>query len=177
MEEIWKDVKDYEGLYQISNLGRIKSLPKKTNNQYSNIEIIMKQPLQGIGYYSIQLRKDKKFKTLMVHRLLSEVFIPNPENKKQVNHINGIKSDNRLENLEWVTSSENMKHAFRTGLKSNHGEFHPMHKLSEIDVKIIRRLYNKTLYFKNIIILAEIFNVTKRNIRFIVNNKSWINVY
>ena len=118
MEEIFKDIIGFEGLYQISNLGNVKSLPKKIvyGRKYSKTiylpEKILKPKYDKDGYLRIGLRKNKKTKTLFLHRLIAQAFIPNPQNKKQINHINGIKDDNRIENLEWYSPSENIKHSY-----------------------------------------------------------------
>lgn len=113
--EIWKDIKGYIGLYQVSNFGRIKSLRRKiispTGNYYSKEKILTTNANDGLGYVRIQLFKNNKSKCVRVHRLVAEAFIPNPYNKRDVNHKNGIKSDNRVENLEWATRSENELHS------------------------------------------------------------------
>ena len=108
LNEEFRDIEGYEGKYQISNLGRIKSLPKERGHK--DIKILI-QKVKKTGYHSIGLCKDGKVKYFHVHRLVGKTFIPNPENKPDINHVNCIKSDNRLENLEWVTSYENNKHA------------------------------------------------------------------
>jgi hypothetical protein len=108
MTEIWKPIKKYESLYYVSNLGRIKS------SHYKN-ERILKQFIIK-GYYYINLSKDNKVKKYRVNRLVAEAFICNQNNKSQVNHKDGIKEDNNINNLEWMTGSENQKHAFEIGL-------------------------------------------------------------
>lgn len=110
MEEIWKDIKGYEGLYQISTNGRVKSLLKVTkfgNRLKVNGEMILKPALGKRGYYVVSLNHNGKSKTFTIHRLIAEAFIPNPLNKKFIDHINTIKTDNRIENLRWVTNKEN----------------------------------------------------------------------
>ena len=110
-EEIWKDIEGYEGLYQVSDLGRIRNFQNK----------IMKQHKNHKGYLIIQLSKEGRRKTLIVHRLVAKAFIPNKNNKEQINHINCNKADNNIENLEWVTTKENVVHAFKHKLKTKEG--------------------------------------------------------
>lgn len=113
MQEIWKDIPGYESIYQVSNFGNVKSL--QSGNHHSKIKILT--PICADGrYLRVTLYKQKKPKYFPVHRLVAMAFIPNPENKPQVNHINGNKKDNRVENLEWCTSSENNLHAYKSGI-------------------------------------------------------------
>lgn len=111
MEE-WRDIKGYEGIYQVSNRGRVRRIVAT----HTTKPMMRKASLQGRGYLGICLSKNGVTKRYIVSRLVAEAFIPNPDNKPEVNHINGIKTDNRAVNLEWVTVSENKLHAYRTGL-------------------------------------------------------------
>lgn len=116
MKEVWKDIPEFKGLYQASNLGRIKTLGNKSNHKK---EMIMKQRLNYKGYYVITLCKNSKRSTNLVHRLIAQAFIPNPENLPQINHRNGIKTDNNINNLEWCTNSYNQLEANRMGFCEN----------------------------------------------------------
>lgn len=115
MEEIWKDIEDYEGLYQVSNFGRIKSLKRtvmrRNNRQYTEKEKILNQYNNKKGYKYVCLCKEGKAKSIKTHRLVAETFIPNIFNKEQVNHIDYDKANNIVTNLEWVTNKENYEHA------------------------------------------------------------------
>lgn len=116
-QEIWKDIEGYEGLYQISNLGEVKALPRNINNQFKNKEYNLKKIINKDGYYVINLKNSNhKNKIHRINRLVAMAFIPNPENKLQVNHIDGNKKNNKVENLEWCTAKENKQHAQKNGL-------------------------------------------------------------
>lgn len=118
----WLPIKDYENLYEVSDTGLIKSVDRvlKVKGQKDRLfkgkELYLHSNTQ-LEYKQVSLWKDNKGHTLYVHRLVAQTFIPNPENKPEVNHINGNRQDNRVENLEWVTSSENSYHANEYGLR------------------------------------------------------------
>lgn len=118
MGEIWRDIPGYAGKYLASSFGRIKALPNRSRNKSR----ILKLSLKKSGYLNVSLCKDGVVKTWRVHRLIAMAFLPNPENKPQINHKDGNKQNNRVDNLEWATSSENISHAYkRLGRKSSGG--------------------------------------------------------
>ena len=116
--EEWRDIKDFEGLYKISNYGRVKSLERyrKSYNKLVRVpEIIRKNGYDKNGYQILPLNKNSKKYIKKVHRLVAEAFIPNPENKPCIDHINCCVDDNRVSNLRWATVCENNKYAFELG--------------------------------------------------------------
>lgn len=178
-DEIWVDVKGYEGLYKISNFGHIKSVERlilKSNGRHS---IFPSKPLKPVtnrlGYKRVVLSNKTGKKTYSIHRIVATAFIPNESNKKQVNHINGIKNDNRSENLEWCSPSENMIHAFKSGLatsflKGLKGQTHPSSKLKTDQVlKIKQLLYNN----ETNVSIAKKFNVSDKAISDIRIKRTW----
>lgn len=124
--EKWKNIKNYEGFYQVSNCGKVKSLKRTVtaingecrsfNERMLTLHKSKPTERHPVIRYHVELWKDNKRKVASIHRLVSEHFVPNPQGKPQVNHIDGDPSNNHYENLEWVTNSENMKHAYATGL-------------------------------------------------------------
>lgn len=140
--EEWRDIEGYDGLYQVSNKGRVKSsdrvqlTPRKL--PYMRKGRILKQQ-ECRGYKTVSITRLGKKKTLLVHRLVSEAYIKNPENKREVNHIDGDKSNNNSKNLEWSTRLENASHARKTGLYQL-GEDREVSKLDDIKVLTIRTM-------------------------------------
>lgn len=123
MKEIWKDIVGYENLYEVSNLGRVKSKEKLAWNGHHYRKLPSKfRSLRNGEYLDVNLCKYGKVKRLKVHRLVAEAFIPNTENKETVNHIDGNKYNNRVDNLEWNTWSENTRHAIDNGLMVKEGQ-------------------------------------------------------
>ncbi len=173
MEEVWKDIKNFEELYQVSNLGRVKSCNRFKNNNGGLVKIsekIMKPHLNTSGYYQAILSKNNKKYMPLLHRLMAEAFLDNPNNYPQINHINGIKTDNRLENLEWCSASENQKHAYKTGLSETRFNENARHaKLTNAQVLEIRQLKDR-MTLKEI---GEKYGVTLHAIHRILANKNW----
>jgi len=169
--EIWKEVKGYENHYWISNFGRLK-----TNNHYgSGRDAIMKPAKDGSGYLRTALTKNKRLVTIKMHRLVAESFIENPYNKEEVNHINGIKTDNRAVNLEWVTRQENIKHSIENNLQYVlKGEEIGTAKLTEKEVLQIRSKFIPRVYGRKK--LASEYNVKPCTIKDIVLRRSWKHV-
>lgn len=115
MQEIWKDIPDYEGLYQVSNFGNVKSMNYNHTGKPKNLTI----KSHHSGYRMVMLCKNGNHKNKTIHILVATVFIENPLNKPCVNHIDGNKSNNCVSNLEWVSYSENTRHAIKTGLRAD----------------------------------------------------------
>ena len=141
--DLWKDIPEYEGFYKISNTGNVRSIERYVSNGETSKRFIKSRILKThIGsneYLQIKLYKYGTVKTHLVHKLVADVFIPNPECKPEVNHINGIKTDNITKNLEWLTHKENMEHAVKTELITNN---HLKKQVICIETKII---YNSSV--------------------------------
>lgn len=167
MEEIWKDIQGYEGKYQVSNLGQVKSLGNSNSlNPRYKVGRILKLQKDPCGYFRVDFC-DRTFK---VHRLVAEAFVPNLENKSDVNHINGIKTDNRVENLEWMSRYDNLHHAFLNGLKAV-GERVGSSKLTQIEVDEIREKHATGNYtYKK---LGKEYGISAHQISIVVRRINW----
>lgn len=171
MKEIWKPVVGYEGCYEVSNLGNVRSVDRVDRKGQPRPGRVRKLLLNNCGYLYVGVSVDDKKANLTVHRLVAKAFIPNPNSKPQVNHIDGDKTNNIVSNLEWSTPSENTVHAYSKKL-INHPEGEKWHlsKLTEQQViDIYKRLRNGELQVR----LAEEYVVSKNTIACIKHHKTW----
>ena len=159
MEEIWKDIKDYEGLYKVSNLGRVQDYKGRTKSVYRNNK----------GYYCLSLYKEGKTYHPTLHRIVAESFIPNTNNYSQVNHIDGDKQNNVVTNLEWCDQRQNYDHGMKYFLYSKN-ENHYFAKLTDKIVKTIPTLYR--IGFTRATV-AKILNVNPSSLEAIENKISY----
>lgn len=171
MEEIWKDIENYEGLYQISNLGNVKSLEKelkiKSKNQYKQFDMkllfkgkMLKPSLKSSGYYYVCLTRDKKTKYYAIHRLVAQTFLDNPNNYNYINHKDENKLNNCVDNLEWCSAKYNCNYGDRTNKI-----------IQKLNVKILQYDLNGN-FIKEWASIKDATETLKiRNISQVVNNK------
>ena len=187
MAEIWKDIKGYENGYQVSNYGNVRSLDRETINKNGTIKRykgkILSLGQNKNGYKFCCLHKSLNRKIGKVHQLVARAFVDNNEDKPEVNHLDGNKANNNAENLQWCTRSENIKHAYDTGLNyvsdrqkrltslANRGEKCSKSKLTEFDVQVIRDAWATGAFTQKY--LSDKFFVGQDQISRIVNYKRW----
>lgn len=168
--EVFVPIKGFEGYFEVSNYGKIRGVPRK----FCPNSRIMRTHVDAGGYVAVHLQKRQQKKTLKVHRILAIAFIPNPNNYNTINHINGIKTDNSLPNLEWCTQADNMKHAYRLGLnRVVRGEETGSAILTEKQVVQIREIRKTGLTYLKI---GEHFNVSGQVVGDICRGKIWKHV-
>lgn len=179
MEEIWKDLPDFQGIYQASTKGRIRMLDHYTTHLRENGTMYRRKCRAMIrklqrNYDGKYLAVGLKHHSYTVHRLIAKTFLPNPKNLEFVNHKDGNKHNNNVENLEWCTRQENETHAFATGLKNSTGEHNTMAKLTDKQAKYIK--FQEDRSYDNKLALCAVFNVHRATIERIWNNKIWKHV-
>lgn len=176
MNKQWKEIKGNREIYEVSTSGdvrtknRIGARGKRVNGH------ALTQRDNSNGYLRCGMNIDGKTRSYLTHRLVAKAFIPNPENKPYVNHIDGNKHNNKVDNLEWCTRSENEKHAWAIGLKKDvatKGELHGMHKLKETDVRFIRDNHVRNGGTMKTGELAKMFSVSPQTVTDIVANRIW----
>lgn len=180
VSEVFVDIPKCEGYYQVSNHGNVRSLDRvikeKTGKTQTLKGRILKPRINRGGYYYVGLRKNGSKATFAIHQLVAQAFIPNPKNKRTVNHIDGNKLNNNVTNLEWATYSENLEHAYKTGLRTSVslkavGQKNYKRKLKPEQVINIKRLLAEgNLTHKEI---ANQFNVARRTITEIKSGRRW----
>ena len=171
-EELWRDIPGFEGFYKASTLGRIKSLARR-----GTYERILNPIINHSGYYNVSLSKYGKSKNYLVHQLVAKTFIPNPLNLIQINHKDGDKLNNKIDNLEWCTVQENITHSIETGLKPDDKGCNNIHsKFNPEDIAWIRRNYIEKDPVYGCKALAKKFNVGKATISDIINYKTYKNI-
>ncbi len=183
VEEIWIDVKDFEGAYQVSSFGNVRSIDKIARTYNGGLRLykgrILVKKVGSLGkYHCVDLSNYGKGKRFGIHRLVAENFIPNPENKAEVNHKDGNTFNNHIDNLEWVTRSENIRHSFKNPLRKKgtapRDKIH-LTKIKTHQIPEIIRLYRENVGYRYI---AEKFNMSISGLEKIVakykNNEQYV---
>ena len=175
INEEWKAVQGFEGAYEVSSLGQVRSLDRliTSSDQRQWVQrgrlLVIDYNHNG-GYGTLQLCLHNRPKRYLVHRLVAIAFLPNPDNLPEVNHRSGIKTDNRKTNLEWALRQGNIDHAVSTGLIANKGSLNSQAKLDEATVRKMRRMRADGMSIREIAIAT---GATPRNVRNIVSYVSW----
>lgn len=172
--EEFKDIPGWEGMYQAGNHGTVRSLDRIvvscTGKAYHRKGKIMPQHYNEDGYRVVYLTRNGRDRTLGVHRAMALAFIPNPDNKPMVNHLNAKRDDNRLDNLEWCTNAENIKHSFNLGISDNRGDKHPRRVLT---MEMVRQIRNELATGKTPQEVADIVGTKRRNVYAVRDRQNW----
>jgi len=177
MKEIWKDVEGYEGIYEVSNYGKIKTLKRISGTCHRKDKELSINRLTKDGYIHVALAKGDRIKEDRLHQVVARHFVENTENKPTVNHIDGNKLNNRADNLEWSTRHEQLQHAYNLGLKKpKMGTDNYASKLTEADVRYIRKHYKRQSTEFGTVALSKRFNVSNRVIGLVARGLTYKNV-
>jgi hypothetical protein len=170
--EQWLSCPNYEDSYEVSSLGRVRSIDRVSGSRPGITKgKILTQTANRKKYLEVRLFKNSKCIPKIVHRLVAKAFIANSHNLKQVNHIDGDKSNNIVTNLEWITNSENQKHAYKLGLQpSRIGENNSNTKITDKDVTLLKQLYNSGM---SIVEVSSSININVSIIRQIIYGRTW----
>lgn len=179
--EIWVPCKDFEGIIEVSNLGRVRSFDRVATFVRNGTVQTQKRRGQIIspcltksGYLEVSVAINGVRSKYLVHRLIARAFVPGYEEGFSVNHINGVKTDNRIPNLEWVTLARNTQHQWENGLVNLRGENQPSSKLTAKQVRIIRELFKMGVSPN---MLSEIVDISSSELYNIKNGKRWNDLY
>lgn len=177
-KEIWKEIDGYDGFYEVSNRGRIRSYKcQGPGNKKAETPTLLTLKKEKYGYRRITLFDRGKRTIHLIHRLVGEAFVPNPDGKPQINHLDSDPSNNNAENLEWSTQSENIQYAFDKGRKKpNRGSEVVGSKLTKSDVLNIRKVANENGRFYGRSKLADKYNVTENCIMQVVTGRTWSHI-
>ena len=175
-KEVWADIKGYEGLYQISTFGNVKSLSRPVKHSNGGTKILRERMLKTrvnskTGYREVGLSRDGKQKYHLIHKLIAEAFIDNPHRLPVVNHIDGCKTNNDIFNLEWATYSENIRHAFANGLSHNNMTNEISRAGNEAQKKQVRCI-DDDLVFDSAREAADYYGVQLSNLSKVCNGKA-----
>lgn len=175
MMEIWKDIQDYEGLYQVSNYGAVRSIDRTVRFGRKLKGKILSQSVEKDGYFVVNLSKNGKTKSFRVHRLVAMAFITNANGYKEINHKDEKKQNNCVENLEWCDTKYNINYGERNNLVSRalSGEKSYNHKLTNVQVEEIRKTYKRRSKDFNMQKLSKKYGVSLTHISRIINNQRW----
>jgi hypothetical protein len=180
MEEIWKDIEGYEGYYQVSNLGRVKSLQRTVYGRKGSArpvqEKVLSPRINKYGYSTTVITSGGFKRYVSVHRLVAIAFIPNPDNLPQVNHINGIKTDNRVENLEWVTAKENVRHSYDVLNRKGFSARGTARKNAKMNDEIVADIKREIEKGTSLVVLAKKYGVVYKSIHQIKAGVRWKHV-
>ena len=174
--ELWRDIRGYEGLYQVSSHGNVKSIDRIIRDKNGRVKIskgrLLAFTVEKDGYFQLHLSKGNVSKLFKVHKLVAEAFIQPIKGKNLVNHKNGLKQINHVKNLEWVNNKENTQHAHKLGLINYLvGEDHPKAILTNRKVLRIRELHSTGNYTQ--VSLAKLFNVSVSAVAGVLNGRNW----